>query len=174
MYGSEYWVVKAYQYHIHQLEVFHHRCFRCILGVTHRQQRIEYLTNKTLLNKFGMSDRLSCLLMERCMRLLGHVCRMDNDQQPKRLLFGELITFSWYKVVLERCYKAALERCSKCWFEITQSNTEWLVWFGSSCIPEALHIVSILVYNAFLEILAVDVVVLSSSRKFNPSFQHFL
>ena len=62
-----------------------------VLGVTRHQQWTEHLTNETLLNKFGMSDSLKSMLMERPMRWLGHVCRMDDNQQPKRLLFGELL-----------------------------------------------------------------------------------
>ena len=58
-YGSQCWAVKAY--HIRQLEVFHHRCVRCMLGVTRHQQLTEHLTNETLLINFGMSDSLKSI-----------------------------------------------------------------------------------------------------------------
>ena len=38
-----------------------------------------------------LNNSLRCLLMERHMKWLGHVCRMNDNQQPKRLLFGELV-----------------------------------------------------------------------------------
>ena len=38
-----------------------------------------------------MNSSLSCLLRERRMRWLGHVCRMDGGRQPKKILFGELM-----------------------------------------------------------------------------------
>jgi len=50
-----------------------------------------HISNNTLLREFGMSDGLKCMLMERCMRWLVHVCRMDATQQPKKLLFRELV-----------------------------------------------------------------------------------
>jgi len=66
LYGSECWAVKAS--HIRHLEVFHHRCMRCILGVTHYQQWTGHVSNNTLLREFGMSDGLKHMLMERRMR----------------------------------------------------------------------------------------------------------
>ena len=62
LYESECWAVKVY--HIQQLEVFLHRCVKCMLGVIRHQQWTEHLTNETLLNNFGMSDSLKCILME--------------------------------------------------------------------------------------------------------------
>jgi len=44
LYDSECWAVKAS--HIHCLEVFHHHCVRCILGVTCYQQWTGHVSNK--------------------------------------------------------------------------------------------------------------------------------
>ena len=49
-----------------------------------------------------MNDSLSCVLRERCIRRFGHVCRMDDGQLLKKLLFGKLILFM-AKTMVERC-----------------------------------------------------------------------
>jgi len=50
-----------------------------------------YVSNNKLLRGFGMSVGLKYMLMERHMRWLGHVCRMDATQQPHKLLFRKLM-----------------------------------------------------------------------------------
>jgi len=95
LYGSECWAVKANQ--IHCLEVFHHRCVRCILGVTRYQQWTGQISNNTLLRVWDVW--WLSMLMERHMRWLRHVCRMDVNWQLKMLLFGELVTLmAWSNV----------------------------------------------------------------------------
>ena len=59
LYGSECWAVKVYQ-----LEVFHHRCVQCILGVSRHQQWTKHISNHELLREFGMIGGLNCVKRE--------------------------------------------------------------------------------------------------------------
>lgn len=88
LYGSETWVLKAQ--HTRRLNVFHNRCVRTILGITRYQQWQERLTTKTLAERFGMLWTIPDIIMERRLKWLGHVGRMDEGQMPKKLLFGQL------------------------------------------------------------------------------------
>ena len=62
LYGSECWAVKAY--HVHQLEVFHHRCVRCILGVSRRQQWTKHISNHR--NDFKIRHMFLVLISTSC------------------------------------------------------------------------------------------------------------
>ena len=75
LYGLECWAVKASQ--LRCLEVFHYRCVRCLLGITQHQQWTGHITDDTLLREFEMTVGLSSVIMERRMRWLEHICRMD-------------------------------------------------------------------------------------------------
>ena len=70
-------------------EFFHNRCIRTILGVTRYQQWNERLTSQRLSHKFGMQHSISDIILEQCLRWLGHVGHMDEKRLPNRLLFGE-------------------------------------------------------------------------------------
>lgn len=78
LHGSVCWAVKARQ--LHRLKVFHHRYVRCVLGIARHQQWTGHITNAILLREFGMTVGLRSILMERRMRWLGHICRMDDSQ----------------------------------------------------------------------------------------------
>jgi len=130
LYGSECcWAVKANQ--IHCLEVFHYHCVRCILEVTCYQQWTGHVSNNTLLREFKMSDSLKCMLMERHMRWIGHVCRMDVSRQPKKLLFGELMksnpfhaTKQHWRDVVSADLKT-LDAPLNDWYDLTMNRWEW-------------------------------------------------
>ena len=71
------------------LNSFHNRCIRKILGVMRYQQWNERLTSQRLSHKFGMQHSISDIILEQCLRWLGHVGHMDEKRLPNRLLFGE-------------------------------------------------------------------------------------
>ena len=64
--------------HLLCLEVFHHRCVRCALGITQHQQWTGYITNDMLLRQFEMTVHvgLRSILLERHIRWLGHTLIM--------------------------------------------------------------------------------------------------
>ena len=76
--------------HTRRLNSFHNRCIRTILGVTRYQQWNERLTSQSLSHRFGLQHSISDIILEQCLRWLGHVGRMDEERLPNRLLFGEL------------------------------------------------------------------------------------
>ena len=85
LYGSEAWTL--YSSHERKLNTFHMRCLRRLLGITW-QDRIR---NEDVLKRAGTWS-MQCILTQRRLRWLGHVCRMDDGRIPKDLLFGELAT----------------------------------------------------------------------------------
>ena len=88
LYGAETWTTKAV--HIRRLNSFHNRCVRSILGVTRYQQWKERITSKQLASAFGMQQSIPDIILERRLRWLGHLGRMEDERLPKRVLFGEL------------------------------------------------------------------------------------
>ena len=88
LYGAETWTTKAV--HIRRLNSFHNRCVRSILGVTRYQQWKERIASKQLASAFGMQQSIPDIILERRLRWLGHLGRMEDGRLPKRVLFGEL------------------------------------------------------------------------------------
>ena len=105
MYGAETREIKA-----KQLDDFHNRCVRSILGVSRYQQWKERLTIKRLSAQFGMQWSIGdCILAQR-LRWLGHLGRMNDDGLPEKLLFGELLK--------KRPFHGAKKR----WRDVVMSN----------------------------------------------------
>jgi len=77
-----------------------------------------------------MSDGLKCMLMKRCMRWLGHVCRMDATRQPHKLLFGELMK-SWPFHGTKQHWRdvtadlKTLDIPLNDWYDLTMIRQEW-------------------------------------------------
>ena len=63
------------------------RCLRRLLGITW-QDRIR---NEDVLERAGTRS-MHCILKQKRLRWLGHICRMKDGRIPKDLLFGELAT----------------------------------------------------------------------------------
>ena len=82
LYGSETWT--PYTRQEAKLNSFHLRCLR-ILGITWQNRII----NTTVLEKAKCSS-IHTLLIQRCLRWLGHICRMGKGRMPKDLLYGKL------------------------------------------------------------------------------------
>ena len=70
-----------------RLKSFHNRC---ILGVMKYQQWNKRLASQILSHKFGMQHSISDIILEQCLRWLGHMGCMDGERLPIRLLFREL------------------------------------------------------------------------------------
>ncbi len=82
LYGAESWPITPSQL---QLEVFHRRCLRSILGVRRRDGiSTEELLRRTQLCNIGTTIR------RRRLRWLGHVTRMAGERAARQVLFGQL------------------------------------------------------------------------------------
>ena len=56
------------------------------LGVTHYQQWTDHITNENLLSKLGITK---CIVVGAMYEWLGHVCRINDSQQPKFRIFND-------------------------------------------------------------------------------------
>ena len=90
-----------------------------------------HITNDMLLREFGMTVGLRSILMERHMRWLGYICRMDDSQQPRKLLFGELLksrpfcgTKQHWRDVGSNDLKT-LDVPPKDWYALTMNRQQW-------------------------------------------------
>ena len=83
LYGCETWTV--YRRHLKQLERFHQRALRSILGV--RWQ--DTVTNTEVFERTNCIS-IEVMLLKSCLRWTGHVIRVEDHRITKLLLFGEL------------------------------------------------------------------------------------
>jgi len=88
LYVGETWTLKPPDVRI--LTTFHNRCVWTILGVTRYSQWKEHITTAQLAAQFGMAHLIADYLLDRRLRWLGHLGRMDEGRTPKQLLFGEV------------------------------------------------------------------------------------
>ena len=107
LHGSEIWVLKVQ--HTRRLNVFHHCCARTIPGVTRYQQWQERLTTQALAERFDIPWTIPDVMMEKWLKWLGHVGRMDVGRLLKRLLFEQDKTWPWNKEEVERSSQPRLE-----------------------------------------------------------------
>ncbi len=128
LYGAESWAIKIKS--VRRLTSFHNRCVRSMMGVTRYQQWKERITSRRLAEAFGMEETMTHLLMERRLRWLGHVARMEPSRLPKQLLFGELVkkrpchgTKRRWRDVAVADMKAV--RIDDTWFELAQDRPSW-------------------------------------------------
>ena len=83
LYGCETWTV--YRWHLKQLERFHQRALRSILGIRWQDRA----TNTEVFKRTNCIS-IEAMLLKSCLRWTGHVIRMEDQRIPKQLLFGEL------------------------------------------------------------------------------------
>ena len=83
LYGSETWT--PYKVQERKLNSFHMRCLRRILGVSWERK----LRDEDVLDWANIPS-VYALLIQKRMRWLGHVIRMDDGRIPKDLLYGAL------------------------------------------------------------------------------------
>ena len=83
LYGSESWTVYARQER--RLNSFHLRSLRRLLHIRWQDR----VPNTDLLQRAGLMG-IPSMLMQRRLRWLGHVHRMEPDRLPREILYGEL------------------------------------------------------------------------------------
>ena len=83
LYGCETWTV--YRRHLKQLERFHQRALRSILGIRWQDR----VTNTEVFKRTNCIS-IEAMLLKSCLRWTGYVIRMEDHRIPKQLLFGEL------------------------------------------------------------------------------------
>ena len=83
LYGCETWTV--YRRQLKQLERFHQRALRSILGIRWQDRA----TNTEVFKRTNCIS-IEAMLLKSCLCWTGHVIRMEDQRIPKQLLFGEL------------------------------------------------------------------------------------
>ena len=83
LYGAEAWTI--YRRQVKKLSAFMMRQLRDIMSV----KWYDKITNEELLRRANMPC-MADILIERNLRWLGHVHRMDDDRLPKQLLYSQL------------------------------------------------------------------------------------
>ena len=83
LYGCETWTL--YRRHIKQLEQFHNRSLRMIMGIRWQDR----VTNQEVLDRAG-STSIESMLLKSQMRWKGHVIQMEENRIPRQVMNGEL------------------------------------------------------------------------------------
>jgi hypothetical protein len=83
LYGCETWTL--YRRHVKQLEQFHTRSLRSILGIRWQDR----VTNQEVLDRAGLTS-IESLLLKAQLRWSGHVARMDDNRIPRQMMYSEL------------------------------------------------------------------------------------
>ena len=124
LYGLESTVLHEHQ--IQRLQSFVMRCLRIILGVSVRDMK-----RNTTIRQMAKQQRLSSVLMQRRLRLLGHLSRMDDSRLPKQLLVCAPVSgsravggqkYRWNDLVSKDLAKCGM---SSDWRERAQSRDAW-------------------------------------------------
>ena len=129
LYGCEAWTI--YRANIRSLEAFHIKCLQRILGITWADR----VPHVTVLQRAGCVS-VEALIIQRQLRWLGHVCRMEDSRLPRTILYGELTTghrsAGGQKKRFKDHLKMTLKRCG-----VPPSNLEHLtsdrVTWRSTC-----------------------------------------
>ena len=83
LYGAESWCLTEHLYD--RLRVFHARCLRCMCYVSLKHTREHRITTESLMLRLGV-DAIDFYVARRQLGWAGHVCRMDFDRLPRRML----------------------------------------------------------------------------------------
>ena len=83
LYGCESWTL--YRKHTKQLERFHMRSLRAIMGIKWQDR----VTNLEVLDRAGLLS-IEAMILKAQLRWSGHVIRMEPHRLPRQLLYGEL------------------------------------------------------------------------------------
>ena len=83
LYGCETWTL--YRKHLKQLERFHMRSLRAILGIKWQDR----VTNLEVLDRAGLLS-IEAMIVSAQLRWTGHVIRMEPHRLPLQLLYSEL------------------------------------------------------------------------------------
>ena len=88
LYRAGSWTTKRYA--MQKLESLHNHCLRGIFGITKVKQCVEHITSSQIRESFGMKELVEEMIVQRRLRWLGHVSRMDQSRMPKQVLFSRL------------------------------------------------------------------------------------
>ena len=102
LYGCEAWTL--YRRHIKELEKFHMRALRSILGICWQDR----ITNTVVLDR-AHSSSIESMLLKTQLRWVGHVIRMEEHRMPRRLLHGELAAGKRHQGRPKKCYKDSVK-----------------------------------------------------------------
>ena len=69
-----------------RLEAFHHKSIRSILGINMHQAKEERIKNEKVREMFLGIRPITDFIMERQLRWVGEIARMDESKLPKQLL----------------------------------------------------------------------------------------
>ena len=83
LFGCETWTM--YRKHLKQLEQFHIRCLRKIMGISWE----DHIPNTDILRRSGLYS-IEAKIMLSQLRWAGHVVRMSDERLPKQIFFSEL------------------------------------------------------------------------------------
>ena len=130
--------------HLKQLERFHQRCLRCILGI----HWINHTPGTEVLEKANTSS-IEAHIHRHCLRWVSHVIRLDDDRIPNQLLYGELSVGSRPqhkpKKRFKDCVKDSLALCKiddPDWEMVACDRNRWrkMVSSGSRCFQDNANI----------------------------------
>jgi len=82
LYACDTWTIGKRD--IYSLMAFEMKCYRRILSI-HWQQKI---MNVEIRQRLDIQKNLMQLIMERKLKLFGHICRMDDNRLVKNVVFG--------------------------------------------------------------------------------------
>ena len=88
LYGAECWIPLRRQ--VKQLKTFHHRCIRCILGISNKQQWDERITMAKVRERWGDKELVDEKIQKKRLEWLGHLAHMQDHCLPKSVQFGWL------------------------------------------------------------------------------------
>ena len=88
LYGAECWIPLRRQ--VKQLNTFHHRCIRSILGISNKQKWDERITMAEARERWGDEELVDEKIQKRRLEWLGHLACMQDHRLPKSVLFGWL------------------------------------------------------------------------------------
>jgi len=86
LYVCETWTLRKRD--IDSLMAFEIKCYRRILHI-HWQHKI---TNVEIRQRLDIKKNVMQLIMERKLKLCGHICRMDDNRLVKNVVFGIIWT----------------------------------------------------------------------------------
>ena len=84
LYGCETWT--CYRLHLRQLDQFHLRCLRKILGISWEER----LTNQDVLRRANLTG-IEAMIIAAQLRWSGHVMSMHDNRIPKQIFCSELV-----------------------------------------------------------------------------------
>ena len=125
LYGCETWT--CYRKHLKQLDQFHLRCLRKILGI----QWEDRVTNQEVLRRANLSG-IEAMVMTAQLRWSGHVMRLEDDRLPKQIFCSELVRGKRHPGGQKKRYKDTLKCNLKAcnippssWTELASKRISW-------------------------------------------------